>query len=194
MPSYRRQQAGRRTKAQGDAFEAALERWHNLYRQRGEACIEHAGPPVRIRRMNRDDSFTGFYASKGPADYVGVLYSGRGFAAEAKSVTLKKGKRSWALAEIKPHQAKRLDGVEACRGVAVVFLRVLDGNRVQDWVLPWLVIGPLWWRWHDHGGSPASLNKDDIAECGVPFDPRRGWLPAVMSLLGESPSADMETR
>ena len=153
--------------ARGSAWEARLESWHALYRQRKIAWIVKTGAQFRILAGGKTAEIVG----EGPPDYVGALSDGRAFAADAKDCT----QARWPLSRLPVHQARALHLVSELGGVSGILLR-LQG---EGWWIPWASLAPRWQAWSSkHPGAPASLTLTDCREIGRPIG-AGGWVEVV---------------
>jgi len=100
--------------------------------------------------------------ARGPVDFVGVIDGGVAFMADAKT---SKGGR-WPFSNLEPHQATQLEAATDRGAVAGLLIRVGSPKARRAWWVSWAELRDAWWRWHEHGGRPASWTPDD---CGTPI-------------------------
>ena len=153
-----RRLAGQQARANGDAFEARLDRIHAGYVARG-AVVFRLGPPSRSVKIGArvllqpiDDA---------PPDYLAIS-EGVSYLFDAKSSETER----WPFGKLKLHQAQHLDlAARAGRGRVVcgVVLALSRGLTVH-W-LPWSKLGPLWWRWQATERARAGEGYLDEEAC-----------------------------
>ena len=157
MPGTARQVRGERNRDSGEAFEAWLEGWHRIARQRGIAHVRKVSPAVKW--VGRGDRARPKVVGENGADYVGRLRGGRAIVAEAKATVEDRLPRS----EFKPHQAADLDAAASLGALAMALIELRVAGRVRRFAAPW----PPPWRMRGEGGS---VGLEELA----PFEIREG--------------------
>lgn len=132
MPDFKRQIAGRRNKAAGEAFERRLTSACEYYLQKGAAFIEKTPEPFHITGKEQNGTVKGYYEKKGQPDYKGILCDGTGIMFEAKHTDKDRMQQS-AVTEA---QWKSLDTYE--RFGAHCFVMVSMG-LTKFYRVPWAV-------------------------------------------------------
>jgi len=159
------------TPAPGRAWELALREMHATYRRLGVAYIERLQPEVQVLTWQGGGAFRGQFRGKGDPDFAGYVVGGPvpgPVAFDAKSTH----QLRWSFDHLAIEQARDLDARTrdgASCGLAIRFELVTPPWR-SVW-LPWPVLGPLWWRWHDAParGALASLPLESAIELGREF-------------------------
>lgn len=134
----------------GAGLETTLQLVHQRYRRDRLALVFHAHPEAKYL----SDGIR--FVSKGPPDFVGFTYpDGRGVIFDAKETA----KSSFPFRSLAPHQARDLEAGFLCGARSFLLLHYTRARRYA--VLPWALLRDDWWRWHEEGGRPASIPKDD---------------------------------
>jgi penicillin-binding protein-related factor A (putative recombinase) len=183
MRGASRVRAGARAKAGGDAFEDRLKHQHDAYRLLRTIYVVPVPQPVRRIRTLGKGQFVACYEGEGPPDYMGILDEVP-VVFDAKSTA----STTWGYGLLKEHQAVDLDDAEFANGFGFILLSMVGAV----WVIPWKVLGPMWWAWRRNPGraaaGTASLSVADADRIG-----RRcsgvDWVPVVRSLLAAKPGA-----
>lgn len=84
MADLKRQGAGRRSRASGEAFEKLLSQACEYYLEKGMACIAKTPEPMKPIKSLGQGRFIACFERKGQPDYKGVLCDGTGIMFEAK--------------------------------------------------------------------------------------------------------------
>lgn len=148
----------------GKGWEARLNHQHREYRKASRALIFQAHPEVKVI-----DGRT--VRSPGPPDYFGIIQSHGAVLFDAKESKTDR----WPFAKLKDHQAKALEAWVVNGGTAGIALRTKSGAYWVDWRL----LGPIWWRWREEKGSPASVSWDWLAIHAAEMD-GADWLSALL--------------
>lgn len=163
----------------GAAWERRLELAHDRYRRDGLAVVFRTPPVVQmLGSPDRQGRFTAHFRGYGPPDYVGIAAEVGAVAFDAKSTSTERLR----LSAIPAHQARDLEAVQLHGGISFIALSSAAG----DWVLPWLLLGPLWWAWSADQSRRASLGEQDLRALGAPIetvDQLPDWLSALRRTL-----------
>lgn len=151
---------GRRSRAEGQQFEATIEASCQYYSLRGLAEIEKTPEPTKqLGPKGPDGHFTACYAKKAQPDYKGTVRGGRAVVFEAKHTDKDRLQQS----AVTPEQEKRLDR-HAALG-AECFVLVSFGFR-QFFKVPWAVFR----RMKDNYGrkyiTPADVQEYKVEYMG----------------------------
>lgn len=144
----------------GSSWERQLELWHRDYRRDQVAFVVKCNPPIRVLPHGK---FA--WRGKGPPDFFGVA-GGRAVCFDAKDCNTKRWPFKDGRASLKPHQARDLEANQVNGGTSFVALR-FNG---KPWVLPWILLGPLYWN-----GPLKSLNDRGVREIGIRMGDD-GWI------------------
>ena len=128
---YRAHLQGKVNRAQGAAFEDAIDAACLHYQLEGEAYIEKTPEPMKpIRAINRQrGTFEAIYEKQGQPDYKGTIKGGQAVCFEAKQTSADRIQKD----AVKPHQEEALDQHEAMG--ALCFVLVSLGHRFYR--VPW---------------------------------------------------------
>lgn len=151
---------GRRSRAEGQQFEATIEASCEYYRLRGLAEIEKTPEPTKqLGPKGPDGHFTACYSKKAQPDYKGTLAGGRSVVFEAKHTD----KDRLLQSAVTDEQEKRLDR-HAALG-AECFVLVSFSFR-QFFKVPWAVFR----RMKDYYGrkyiTPADVQEYKVEYMG----------------------------
>lgn len=97
--------AGKKSKAQGDYFEALIEAGCNFYRDRKVADIEKTPEPMRPIKDLGGGKFIAHYTKAAQADFKGFLFGGQTVMFEAKHTDTGRMEQD----RVTPDQAERLE-------------------------------------------------------------------------------------
>ena len=84
MGDYKRELAGRKSKATGQLFEKMIEDACSFYRHEGIASIEKTPEPVKCLQMQDNGRFVGCFTKSAQPDFKGVLCDGTCITFDAK--------------------------------------------------------------------------------------------------------------
>ena len=173
----------------GKDWEAIIEAYSKVYENQGHAVVFRTPPPVRLLAPMGGGRWKAVMTEEGPPDYT-MLVRGdpRPIAVSAEAKNNQSGR--WSLAQLHPHQAKKLQAWHDLGGLAVVLLRNQPNNKC--YVLPWRTFGPVWSRWRagQVGGRraaprTASLGVSDLESIGFSFHESKGYLNALLEAHNE---------
>ena len=164
--------AGKKSKAQGDYFEALIEAGCNFYRDRKVADIEKTPEPMRPIKDLGGGKFIGHYTKAAQADFKGFLFGGQTVMFEAKHTDTGRMEQD----RVTPDQAERLERAVEYGALAFV---LCSFGYAGFYRIPWTV-------WRDMKGIFG--HKYITPEEAARFEVRIGG-PGVLLFLGE---ADMK--
>jgi len=84
VPNPARQQQGRKNRAEGQLFEAVLDRTFAYYSEKGYAQIDKTPEPFKIIKRLENTRFIGCFTKRAQPDYKGTIKGGRTVIFEAK--------------------------------------------------------------------------------------------------------------
>ena len=122
--------AGKKSKAQGDYFEALIEAGCNFYRGRKVADIEKTPEPMRPIKSLGEGRFVAIFEKQAQPDYKGTLAGGQAVMFEAKSTATDRITQD----RVTEDQAERLSRCAELGGLAFVLCQFASG---QVYKLPW---------------------------------------------------------
>lgn len=173
-PDRGRQEAGRRGKASGAAFERALSAACGHYMAEGLARIEKTPEPFHITGKGPDGTVRGYYEGKAQPDFKGVLRGGAGIVFEAKRTESDRIRQGAVTAA----QWEALDGYERMGAGCYVMASVGQSGIYR---VPWGVwkrMGELFGHKHMDGGDLAPYRVRE----------RGGTLLILEGLVGDGPA------
>lgn len=124
--------AGKKSKAQGDYFEALIEAGCNFYRDRKVADIEKTPEPMRPIKRLEGGRFVAIFEKQAQPDYKGTLAGGQAVVFEAKSTATDRITQD----RVTEDQAERLSRCAKLGGLAFVLCQFASG---QVYKLPWSI-------------------------------------------------------
>lgn len=124
--------AGKKSKAQGDYFEALIEAGCNFYRDRKVADIEKTPEPMRPIKRLAEGRFVAIFEKQAQPDYKGILAGGQSVMFEAKSTATDRITQD----RVTEDQAERLSRCAELGGMAFVLCQFASG---QVYKLPWSI-------------------------------------------------------
>ena len=83
-PSKEKQKQGRKNRAEGQLFEAVLDRTFAYYSEKGYALIDKTPEPFKIIKRLEQTRFIGCFIKRAQPDYKGTIKGGRSVIFEAK--------------------------------------------------------------------------------------------------------------
>ena len=83
-PSKEKQKQGRKNRAEGQLFEAVLDRTFAYYSEKGYALIDKTPEPFKIIKRLEQMRFIGCFVKRAQPDYKGTIKGGRSVIFEAK--------------------------------------------------------------------------------------------------------------
>ncbi|EOH96359.1 Holliday junction resolvase RecU [Enterococcus pallens] len=92
--AYSRNFRNRMSNDQGQLFERLIDQACWYYRNKGLAMIEKTPEPFRVKRINKDNTFTGWFTGNAQPDYKGTVHGGRALVFEAKFTSKDRIKKS----------------------------------------------------------------------------------------------------
>ena len=172
MSSPRRRSAGARSLRLGKEWEREIAAGFTLLEASGlPVCWRQNPKQTAMRRNEHTGELELIITGKGPPDFT-VRFDGAQYELEAKH-TMAENDR-WSLSALEDHQAIQLDRWMRNDCICGVLLNI----RGRHFAIPWVTLGPLWWRWHQgdapHGG--ASLHLRDVRTMGHTMDMVGTWL------------------
>lgn len=157
----------------GKPLEDLLDRTHERYKAAGHYTARQ-GPPMTAVRRGRETLFRP--VGEGPPDFQ-VSAAGWDFLFEAKS----EKKKRWQFDCLEEHQAVSLDRWQAQGGTHVSGVVLSLNGRVDPcYWLPWLAVGPRWWRWRNKQAAHGEAGVDET-DCRLIGAEVHGgdWLPVA---------------
>lgn len=167
----------------GRLWQAKLAAQHRRYLDDGVACVWEQSPKLTVTGTSPRGKVSGFLSGHGPPDFGGIVHPSLAVCFDAK----KTNEPRWSFHDLvvrgggraasrnANHQAEAFDAFQRAGGFAFIAARI----QGESYVLPWAMIGPMWWRWRHHGGKPASVRPDPFWR----FE-EADWLPVVRSMAG----------
>jgi len=169
----------------GTAWEQLLELHATRYERAGQAVVLRTPPPVKLLKAMPGGRWLAVMTSEGPPDYSMLVGRPAGGPLAVLAEAKNNDSGRWALKQLHPHQAQKLQLWHGLGGLACVIL----GHQPTrtGYVLPWATLGPVWQRWHAQKltgrkatSGTASLGEGDLAALGVPWPMGQGYLGALL--------------
>lgn len=153
----RRQEIGRRNKAEGRLFEKRLDESFEYYRHNGAALIEKTPEPMHPTKSLGNGKFVAFFEKKAQPDYKGVIKGGREIMYEAKYTVKDRIEQDRVL----PEQGEYMDKHQALGARCFVVVGFSTGSV---YLVPW----QIWRDMKHHFGrkyaTEADLQQFRVAE------------------------------
>lgn len=159
--------AGKKSKAQGDYFEALIEAGCDYYRDHEVADIEKTPEPMRPIKDLGGGKFIAHYTKAAQADFKGLMSNGRGIMFEAKHTDTGRMEQDRVTSD----QAERLERAMKFKGIAFV---LCSFGYAGFYRIPWSV-------WRDMKGvfGHKYVTPEEVKR----FEVRIGG-PGVLLFLG----------
>lgn len=152
MSSVSNRIGGKRARANGEHFEALIERVCFMYDLRGEAYIMKTPEPMKpIKPYSRAGQFIACYTKQAQPDYKGTLKGGRAVVFEAKHTATGRIEQS----RVTPEQSAALSKHEALGALCFV---LVSFQFKKFYCIPWSV-----WRTIPETFGKLSVNEKDVS-------------------------------
>lgn len=168
----------------GIAWEQLLEYHASRYEREGSAVVLRTPPPVKLLRAQPGGRWLAVLTSEGPPDYTMLVGRKGGSPLAVLAEAKNNASGRWALKQLHPHQALKLQQWHDLGGFACVIVGHQPSRT--GYVLPWTSLGPVWQRWHAQklmgvkaASGSASLSEGDLQTLGEPWPMGQGYLHAL---------------
>lgn len=145
----RRQEIGRRNKAEGKRFEQRLDSSFAYFRHTGAAIIEKTPEPMRPTKSLGNGKFIAFFEKKAQPDYKGVMKGGREIIYEAKFTSKDRIEQDRVL----PEQGEYMDQHQSLGARCFVVAGFSSG---EVYCVPW----QIWRDMKNHYGRKYATEND----------------------------------
>ena len=145
----RRQEIGRRNKAEGKKFEKRLDDSFEYFRKNGAALIEKTPEPLHPTKSLGNGKFIAYFEKKAQPDYKGVIKGGREIMYEAKYTSKDRIEQDRVLVE----QGEYMDKHQALGARCFIVAGFPSG---EVYCVPWQV----WRDMKQHFGRKYATEND----------------------------------